>query len=253
MLLAVTELPTDAGARVAAARLSGLALADFDRRLAGGLPRILLPAVDAETAAQLVPALEQLGYRAVCFTPETIPSDQDRIVARRLQFTAAGLEVEDAAGDRHHCPPGAVALLQRALRVEDSSWKSTHSERRLDVGKALLTGGLMLTRRVERTTVHHRSTEQGLLLVERADGLPDIVVRERGTDYRFLGDEMSPSSRANLDLLWRRLQAFAPQAPADERLSRPAFVGSLPLTAADPLDLGFFLVSLARARQAGRR
>jgi hypothetical protein len=121
------------------------------------------------------------------------------------------------------------------------------------VGKAILSGGLIVTRKVERTTVHHRSTEQGLLLVERTDGSPDILIPERGTDYRSLGSDMSPSSRANLDLVWQGLQSFAPMAATDQRMARPSFVRGLPITAADPVDLGLFLVSLARARLGARR
>jgi hypothetical protein len=248
VLLAVVHVPADPGARLAAAKLTALAPADFDRRLVGVLPRILLNGVSPEAASELAPALEALGYLVVSFAPEAVPGDGDRIVAHRLDMRGGQLEVEDAAGHRHHCPEGAIALLQRGVRVQKSSWKTSQSERKLDLTKAVLSGGLLLTRKVERTTVHHRDSEEGLVLVERSDGDPDIIVPERGMDYRFLAAEMQPSSRANLEQVWRRLRELAPRAAVDERMARPAFVSSLPLTAVDPVDLGLYLVSLSRAR-----
>jgi hypothetical protein len=250
VLLAVVKVPVEPTARLAAARLTGLAPADFDRRLVGVLPRILLTGATPEQADRLAPALEELGFAVLCFAPEAVPGDEDRVIAHRLEVAGGELVVEDAAGNRQRCPAGAVALLQRAVRVRHSSWKTKQVDRKLDIGKAILSGGLMLTRKVERTTVHHRESEEALLLVERADGAPDILIPERGMDYRFLGADMLPSSRANLERVWGRLRELAPQAAVDERMARPAFVSSLPLTAVDPVDLGLYLVSLSRTRQS---
>jgi hypothetical protein len=118
------------------------------------------------------------------------------------------------------------------------------------VKKALLTGGLLLTKKVERTDLKITETDEAFVLVERSDGSPDVMLYERQLDYRFLGAEMAPSSRTNLDRTWARCKVFAPAAPTDERLLQPGFVAGLPHTSADPIDLALALVTLARRRGA---
>jgi hypothetical protein len=132
------------------------------------------------------------------------------------------------------------------VTVEHETIKS--SERKLDMGKAILTGGLALTSKVEKTTTKRQESRESMLLVQRSDGEPDLIVYERRLDYRFLGSDKQPASHANLELTLQRLRALAPGAPLDDRVARPGFVMGLPLTQADPLDLALFLVSLARTR-----
>jgi len=67
-----------------------------------------------------------------------------------------------------------------------------------------------------------------------------------GSDYRFLGADKQPASHANLERTLVRLRALAPAAPVDDRVAKPGFVGGLPLTSCDPVDLALYLVTLAR-------
>jgi hypothetical protein len=60
---------------------------------------------------------------------------------------------------------------------------------------------------------------------------------------------MQPSSHSNFELVWRRLSQLAPAGVMDDRVGKPGFVGGLPATAADPVDLALYLVALARTRE----
>jgi hypothetical protein len=249
MLLAVVKIPADAEARLRAAQVAGLAPADLDRRLVGTLPRVLLTGLSDATATELAGALEALGFVVVACDPRAAPGDGDRVVARAIELADRALVITDAQGEVHTCGRGAIDLYQRGLRMTRTSTKVTTSERRLDLGKALVTGGLLLTRKVEKTRVKTRENEDAFLLIRRNDGEPDVMLYERRIDYRFLGAEMLPSSHANLELVHRRLCALAPGAPTDERVADPGFVSGLPTTGADPVDLALLLVALARLKE----
>jgi hypothetical protein len=248
LLIAALELPDIPDARATAARVLGLALADVNQRLAGRLPRVLMHEASPERAEQHVRALEQAGFVVVTLDPALVPDDDQRIVARRLEFTSDALVAFDPQGTPHRCPTRAIALFQRGLRRDKTTTKVKVSERHLDVKKALLTGGLLLTKKTERTDVKVTETDEAFVLVERNDGAPDIILYERQLDYRFLGADMAPSSRTNLDRTWARCRSFAPAAPSDERILHPGFVAGLPRTAADPLDLALALTTLAHRR-----
>jgi hypothetical protein len=231
-----------------AAALTGMVLADVNRRLMGVMPRVLLPAAPAERADELVSGLEALGFVAFACDPGAVPCDADRLLVRGMDVRADGVTFFDGQGQGHDCPSTAMALIQRGVRMSTTSEKVETTERKVDLGKAVLSGGLLLTSKVKKETVHTQESREAFLLVARNDGEPDAVIYERRIDYRFLGADKQPSSFANLERTLARLRALAPAMPVDDRLTRPGFVTGLPLVSADPVDLGLFLVSLARTR-----
>jgi hypothetical protein len=209
----------------------------------------LLTGLAPDQAPALGGALEALGFQVVTCDPEAVPGDGDRVVARAIELADRALVITDAQGDTHTCSRAAIGWFQRGRRVLRKTTQVTSSERRLDVGRALLTGGLVLTKKVEKTTTKTSETPDAFVLVQRTDGEPDIMLYERRLGYRFLGADMAASSRANLDLVHARLSALAPDAATDDRVGQPGFISAMPTTRADPVDLALLLVTLARLRQ----
>jgi hypothetical protein len=250
VLLAIARIPDGVDARTRAAAATGLALADLNRRLAGTLPRVLLAAVPADRGHELGDALVAIGFGVLTFDVAAVPTDEDRVVARRVELAPDTLIVADSKGQSHRCSGRAIALLQRGIRVTRTDQKTTTTERQLSVGKALLTGGMMLTKKVERTAHNAVEASEPFLLLGRGDGESDIILYERRIDYRHMGAEMQASSRANLERLWTWLCRLTPPEAVDDRLARPGFVAGLPPTAADPVDLALFMVTLARRSAA---
>jgi len=246
MFVAALRIPPSPEALKQAASVTGLAPADVSRLLAGTLPRVLVRAT--EEGDRLVQALEQIGFLA--FTGETaaIASEQDRVVVRSLEWIPGGLVALDGRSQRHECPAEAIWLFQRGVRRIETSEVVKTTERRLDVTKAVITGGLMFTKKVETTSVKTDLTKEAFLLVQRRDGLPDLIFHERRVNYACLGQGIQPSTYGNLVALLARLRALAPTAPLDDRVSRPGFVTGLPLMAADPVDLSLHLVAQAHLR-----
>jgi hypothetical protein len=248
MLLVVFRLATAPDAAAQAARVLGLAPAELAVRLRGTLPRVVLIDADADRVAEGAQALEELGFAALACDAASAPTDAERVVARKIELEPQALVAWDGAGERHVCPGRAVALLLRAVRTATTTEEVTTSEQRFAPGRALLSGGLLLTKTVTKTEVKSHEQREPLLLVHRGDGEPDIVLYERRIDYRALGAAMQPSSAANLALVADRMHALAPRAPVDDRAARPGFVTALPRTGADPVDLALFLLIVAQAR-----
>jgi hypothetical protein len=223
-----------------------MVLADVNRRLAGILPRVLLPATPAGDVDGIVAALEGLGFAVVALDPALVPGDDQRVIARRLEIDRSGLLATDGPGVEHHCRVSAISVVQRGVRTLRTSEQVTTSERKFSVGRAVMSGGLMLSKKVDKKEVKTTETQEPFLVVQRYDGQPDIIIYERRLDYRFLGADMQPSSRGNLEVVWARLQAMA---PTDDRVARPGFVSGLPLVSGDPVDLALYLVALARVRE----
>jgi len=249
VLVAISRIPDHAEARKAAAAAAGLALADLNRRLAGSLPRVLLAAVGDAPGGALAATLRGMGFGVLTCDVAAVPTDEDRVVARRVELAPDTLIVTDATGQSHRCPGRTIHLLQRGVRVTRTEEKVTSSERRLSLGRAVLTGGMMITKKVDKVAVAKVENAEPFLLLGRGDAASDIILYERRIDYRLMGAEMQPSSRANLERLWVWLSRLAPGV-VDDRVSRPGFVTGLPPTAAEPVDLALFLVALDRRAEA---
>jgi hypothetical protein len=242
MLVAISRIPEGTEARARAAQAAGLALADLNRRLAGTLPRVLFA---GGAPVGLVETLESLGFGVLTCEVAAVPGDEDRVVVRKIELAPGALVATDGRSQAHRITAPQIALLQRGMRVSKSTQTVKTSERKLDVGRAVLSGGLLLTKKVEKTDVKTTETSEPFLLVQRR-GEQELILYERRMDYRALGAEMQPASRGNLEVVWRKLTALAPDR-VDDRVARPGFVTGLPMTSVDPVDLAVALVLLDRA------
>jgi hypothetical protein len=250
MLLAVLETPEpvpDSDIRAAAAAM-GLALADVRLRLAGPRPRIVLQDQDGARVAAAEEALRRLQWRVQAFDAAAVPTDADRVMARRGQWDEANriLRVWDDNGQCHEMAAADVSLLQRALRLQKRETQSKTSSRQFAPVRALLSGGLLLTKKVETTTTHTTEQQEAMLVLHRRDG-EEVAFYERQIDYRLLGPELQPSSQANFVRLIQRLRGWLPKTPFDERALRPGVLGLQGQAGLDPTDLALYLVALAHA------
>jgi hypothetical protein len=249
VLLAVVRAPASGDDRIkAAADALGVTVAEVRMRVAGEMPRVILNDGRSERIAMLAGVLERLQFDVITCDPAVAPTDAERVVARRLEIDGAALRAWDSQDRQHDCPAAAVRLIQRGARVNAERRETITQERRLDLARAVLSGGLLLTKKVTRTSVATTETRDPFLILQRGDGEPDLILYERRLDYRFLGAALQSSSQANFERLVTSIRAFFPSAPFDDRVARPGFVTALPPTTADPVDLALFLVTLARTR-----
>jgi hypothetical protein len=246
MFLAVTQIPAVPDAFERAAAATGMVRVDVQRRLAGLLPRVVVVDADAAAVRRTQAALEAAGFLTIAFDPQVAPSADERITARTLELGTDAIVVVSGVGAeaRQRVPIDAIALLLRATHSATTSRDVTTHDRKLALGTALLTGGLKMTKKVERTTTETTQTQDAVLVLHRTDRGPDIVLSERRLNYQFLGAGLQPSSRANFEATVTRVRALAPRAAFDDRAAKPGFVAGLPVCSADPLDVALYLLQL---------
>jgi hypothetical protein len=246
MLVAVARIPPGPSAVPRAAAVAGLAVPDAARLLAGILPRVLVRATSE--GARLVAELEAAGFVAFAVEESAVTTDAQRVVARNLELAGQGVVAVDGRGQRHTCPASAFGTLLRGVRFVETTEVEKTTQRKLSLGKALITGGLAVTKKVETTSERTISAKEAFLLLQRSDGLPEILLCERRLNYQCLGPDLQPSALGNLIALLARLRAMAPQAALDDRITRPGFLAGLPPLALDPVDLAIALVTKALER-----
>jgi hypothetical protein len=233
MILAVMRLGAgsveEAMARIA--KLAGLPVAEARLKLTGVLPRVLLVDADSERLARIAGELEKGGARAVAIDPASAPADDERDVPHALALETL--------------PAAAITLIQKGTRVAVEKTTTTEKKRQLDPARAILSGGLVMSKEVEKTSTRTREERESFCLVHRGDGAPDLMLREHRLDYRFLGADMAAASAPNLERTIARVRAHAPQAAFDDRCTKAAFVDALPAVRGEKIDLALHLVHLA--------
>jgi hypothetical protein len=250
MFLVIARVPKGPNVAALAARATGLAMADVSMRLAGILPRVLHTDASHERLETLAAALEGAGFVTLVVDPAHTPDDSERVRVRRLELRADGLTAFDGAEQAYDCPTTAVALVQRGVRATTHEEEERVVKKKLSLGRALATGGMVVRKKVETVVTHASETREAFLLVQRSDGGAELILYERALHYQFLGAAMQPASFANLQATQARLTQLAPAARIDDRVARPGFVTGLPASSADPVDLGLQLVWLAYLRGA---
>ena len=249
MFVTVTRLPELPSALAEAAVLCGLTPMEVRARCAGVLPRVLVRQASAADGQRMVAGLEALGFQAFAAAPEEVPTDAQRIVARQLAWTEGGLAVQEAGGARHECLATTFNLLQTGFRATTHAEVVKSTERKFSMGRALATGGLSLSKTVEtvrnEVTIHRES----FILVNRAQGLPAIMLYESRLDFQCLGAGLQHTRVGNLKALLERLRTLS-AVPVDDLTSQQSFLRGVPQIGVDEVDLGLFLIRTARTASA---
>jgi len=227
-IVAIAELgtPVEAEAEALARDLGSTA---YEQRLnlVAGLPAVVLATPDPARARDLLRRLRARGHGAVGFDAAAVVSSGDMVLLRRGRLEPGGLGVEDAAS---HGLPGAPAAIGERLPFDDILVliRATHrrrtetkvdvKERKLGIGRAVATGGLLLTKTVHREETRVTDERDQVLYVFRRSGERPWLVRERAAGYGWLGDRLAPSSLQNFVATVALLRERAPGAAYDERL-----------------------------------
>jgi len=248
MFLVVVRALVEATAGAQAAKVTGLSAADLRVRLQGALPRVLMSDADGDRLTAISDRLDELGFITLVCDPRLAPTDADRLLPKAFRIEPDRLVAVDAGGGEHDVLRTTIEAIQRGTRAHIQKIEEKTVTQKFDATRAVLSGGLILTKKHEIVTVRQTETAEPFALVQRSDGEPDLMLYERRMDYSTLGSDMQPSSRANLEALVRRIRAAAPAAIYDERVARPGFVTALPSSSVDPVDLGLHLVALALSR-----
>lgn len=204
---AVSTLVTAAGMTAAEARM----------RLAPE-PPALLARLPAGRAGPLTEALGRAGLVALAID-EDVPAEGDRLSARSFVLDDADAHFTARSGQTLTIGWAAVRLVLRGLRVARTTTEQTETTRRLSVGRAVLTGGLVMTRKTTSTRQAAREDSEQFVLVH-GDGGERIILAEGTVEFSGLGPLLQPSRTANIGVIAQELRRRAPGAFHDDRLVR---------------------------------
>jgi hypothetical protein len=118
-------------------------------------------------------------------------------------------------------PWGEARLLLRGVHRVEHTRTQIVQQRKLSLGRAVLTGGLMVTKTVKKSK-HEVLVENEGFLQLYAPGRPPLDFRQADLNYAGLvpaGAALQPSVAANFVQLVAALRAACPRAVYDERLA----------------------------------
>ena len=217
-LVATVRQAADVDAAVSAlVSAAGMTAAEARMRLAPE-PPALLARLPVDRAAALVEALGRTGLVALAID-EDVPAESDRFRARSFGFDDGGVGFTDRTGATLSVSWDAVRLVLRGLRTARTTTEHTETKRTVSVGRAVLTGGLVMTRKTTSTVRSSQEDSDQFVLIH-GDGGERVILAEATVEFSGLGPLLQPSRTANMGVIAEELKRRAPRAFHDDRLIR---------------------------------
>jgi len=242
-VVAVTDLhghPVDAVLAPLAAELGSTAY-EVRLTLNAGLPAVLLATTDAARASAVEAAVRRHGLAGFAFDRRTLTPSARMTALRDFGLGPDG--VSPSASSAERLPYADLRAIVRASHRTTTETTAEVKTKKLDLGRAVMTGGLVTSRTTTKEVVSRTEDRQQVLYLFRFSGAPWIL-RERDARYQGLGKDLGPTSVANFTTTIRRLRELAPAALHDERLMTPRPVRGV-ADGIDAADLLAHLVALA--------
>lgn len=208
--------PPDLEAQALAADL-GVTGFEAGQLVRGHLPSIVFKSGDGAKAQALLDRLRARGHEALRCEVSTVHGAEAMHELRGFRLEGDALVSLNQNGTSERLPWGEVTALVRAMhRVLGTSVETTR-ERQFDLGRAVITQGLSLSKEVKKQTVREADQREPVLYLFRRDGAPWRASESR-CRYDGLGSALGPARQENFNTLVRQLRARLPEVPFDERL-----------------------------------
>lgn len=196
-------------------------------RLAAALrgPAVAAAFADPAAARGCAERLIGVGLAAWLLRPDDIETASRRLAVRRFELRPEALSARGAGGQAAEVAWRDVRVLLHGRRLRPETRIETRRTRKLSLGRALMTGGLLLTKTEVHTHKVSRGESEEFLLV--LGGVPTLDFRQRELDYRDLGVPLAARQSENFSRLTRELRRRAPQAIFEDRLLDRTAVAAL--------------------------
>lgn len=190
-------------------------------RVPGSGPLTVAVFSEKDRAVGLLEKLQSTGFKVSVLTSGEIETEGRALIVRRFSLGELELGVTTDKGDSLSMPFQKIDLILRGTAIARDVSTETVKNRSLSMGRAVLSGGMMITkttRDVREVTTEER---QGFVNIYAGNN-PTLVFFENGLVYDSLGSAMRPSRAANFTYLVAELRRRCPDALYDERLLRRA-------------------------------
>lgn len=258
-VVAVIELRSapEEEAQALAGTLGGTAY-EHRLHLVGGSPAVVLSTPEREVALRVLSGLRARGHDAFACDAAAVVSSDRMVALRKPRFELGAIANDEARVDAED-----VLALLRATHRTDLEVREEVKTKRFSAGRAIMTGGLLLSKTAKReeTTRAHEATQ--VLYLFRRSGQTPWILREHGTNFEGLGAEIGPTSAQNFLTSVQKMRRVAPRAVYDERLlmlrrspGPPVKLGSLgsesvSASSIGAIDLAAHLLALSISKRSG--
>ncbi len=198
-------------------QLLGVTPFEASQRLMGGGPAVMAGFAESGSARSLAIALQEKGIPTFVIDAESVRGATGHLVVRRFELCERFLLLDSVNGKRAEIPYGEIEVLLPALGITTSSETRTLVERKLSIGKTILSGGIPISKKVERKEEVKTEERRRLLYLYTGNRLPALFSQD-GMSYEGLGVAMKHSRELNFTYLTNEMRRLAAGAAYDERL-----------------------------------
>jgi hypothetical protein len=183
----------------------------------GGGPSVIAVFQDDTKAEDCAEKLRANGFDTVVLRQEEIESDRTRFLARNFEFTGDSLYVESRQMQDLILPYHDIGLMLYGTGIAVHNENETVKERKFSMGRALMTGGVVVTKS-ESHNVRTEEEDRERFLYIYAPEQQTVVFRENALRYNSLGKALQPSRSANFNHVVTELRRLSPLSAFDDRL-----------------------------------
>ena len=194
----------------------GLTAYETGMMLRAPMPVIVLRTDDRARTIDLLAKLRSRGHDAVACALDAVTSSDDMFRPKAFRFDAGDF-IGIGHGEEHRLPLTAISALVRATHVTRTEDVIVDRQRKISIGRAALTGGLLATKTAEKESTRVTHEREPVLYVFRADAPPWLLTSTQ-LRYDGLAQDMKISKMENFEVLVRSLRELAPSAAFDMRL-----------------------------------
>lgn len=195
----------------------GITVFEARPRLIGGGPAVVGSFADPEMALALAQKLNLIGFATLVVDAAAVRGRAGHFIVRRFELDEHALRIETGAGQRAEILWLEIDLLLPGTSIVGYSETKTVTERKLSIGKTLLSGGIPMTKKTERQE-EVAIEERGKVLYLHAGKLPPVFFSQNGMSYDGFGPAMKLSRELNFNHLVSELRRLSPKAVYDDRL-----------------------------------
>ncbi len=190
-------------------------------RAPGNGPLTVAVFAEKEQAERLVQQLHSAGFKAVVLTADEIDTAACAWIVRRFSLGELELHVETEKGDNLDISFQDIDLILCGIRISRGTTTEILKERSINLGRAVLSGGMMITKTTKTTRDVTTEVRERFVNLYAGD-VPTIIFRKNALDYNSLGSSRKPSRLENFTYLVAELRRCCPGARYDERLMNRA-------------------------------
>lgn len=234
----------------ALAAVLGIMPYEMRQRLIGGGPAVVANFADQQSAGAMATKLNQGGVATLVVDADAVRGKTGQLFVRRFEFKERSLLIEASDGQSADIAYDDIDLFLPGTRIAGQSETKTVTERKFSLGRTILSGGIPLTKTIERQEEVSTETRENILYLYAGER-PAIIFTQGGLTYDGLGSAMQLSRELNFAYLKSELRRLCPAADHDDRLLNRLGQARLLGPALNPetnLDLAFHILALCLRR-----